>query len=195
MRKQDEFALDYVSGLKQALDLVPTEQVAALMQRLVDAYRGGKKVFVIGNGGSAATASHMACDLSKTILGHGPAGDRRRFRVMALTDNIPLVTAWANDVCYECVFAEQLKAWADPGDLVIVITGSGNSRNIIDAVKMARTLGAHTFGLLGFNGGETKDLVDEYVMVPVDNYGYVEDIHMMLDHLATAYLRSVVSDG
>jgi D-sedoheptulose 7-phosphate isomerase len=195
MRKQDEFALDYVSGLKQALDLVPTEQVAALMQRLVDAYRGGKKVFVIGNGGSAATASHMACDLSKTILGHGPAGDRRRFRVMALTDNISLVTAWANDVCYECVFAEQLKAWADPGDLVIVITGSGNSRNVIDAVKMARTMGARTFGLLGFDGGETKDLVDEFVIVPVDNYGYVEDIHMMLDHLATAYLRSVVSDG
>ena len=113
---------------------------------------------------------------------------------MALTDNVSLLTAWANDVCYDCVFAEQLKAWADPGDLVIVITGSGNSRNILDAVEAARGLGARTFGLLGFDGGQAKNLVDDYVIVPVDSYGFVEDIHMVLDHMVTAYLRSAISD-
>lgn len=190
----EEFIRDYLSGLKRALELVPPQQVAALIKRLVETYRSGGQVFIIGNGGSAATASHMACDLNKTILGSRIMDSHRRFRVMALTDNTPLITAWANDVGYECVFAEQLKTWVGPGDLVIAITGSGNSLSIIEAVKVARTLGVHTFGLLGFDGGQTRDLVDEYVIVPVDNYGYVEDIHLALDHIVTAYLHILIGD-
>jgi len=153
----------------------------------------GGQVFIIGNGGSAATASHMACDLSKTILGLNTATGHR-FRVMALTDNTPLITAWANDVSYECVFAEQLKTWVNSGDLVIAFTASGNSPNIIEAVKVARALGAYTFGILGFDGGHTKDFVDECVIVPIDNYGYVEDIHLALDHIVAAYLHMMVGN-
>ena len=195
MEQIEQFVVDYLSGLQRALELVSPQQVAAFIRRLVETYRSGGQVFIIGNGGSAATASHMACDLNKTILGPRTTDARHRFRVMALTDNTPLLTAWANDVGYECVFAEQLKTWVGLGDLVIAITGSGNSLNIIEAVKVARGLGARTFGLLGFDGGQTRDLVDEYVIVPVENYGYVEDIHLALDHIVTAYLHIVIGDG
>ena len=194
MEQIEQFVVDYLSGLQRALELVSPQQVAAFIRRLVETYRSGGQVFIIGNGGSAAMASHMACDLSKTVFGSRTMDARRRFRVMALTDNTPLITAWANDVGYECVFAEQLRTWVGSGDLVIAITGSGNSLNIIEAVEVACTLGAHTFGLLGFDGGQIKDLVDEYVLVPVENYGYVEDIHLALDHIVTAYLHMVIGD-
>jgi len=190
----EEFVLDYLSGLKQCLDLVPPERVAALIRRMDEAYRSGAQVFILGNGGSATSASHMACDLSKTVLGRLRVDKKQRFRVMSLTDNVALITAWANDVGYESVFAEQLKTWIKPGDVVIAITGSGNSANIVEAIKVARSEGAYTFGLLGFDGGQTKDLVDEYVIVPVENYGYAEDIHMIFNHIVTAYLRTVIGN-
>lgn len=181
------FAREYFSGLKAALDRVDVSQVAAFVGELERAYREDRQVFIVGNGGSAGTASHMACDLGKTVLGKTPDPARRRFRVMSLTDNVPLITAIANDLGYEHVFSEQLAGLARRGDLLVVITGSGNSPNVVSAVLHARTLGLRTAGLLGFDGGQVLPLLDTPVLVRDFSYGFVEDIHLVLDHLTTAY--------
>jgi D-sedoheptulose 7-phosphate isomerase len=155
----------------------------------LEAYRQDRLVAVIGNGGSAATASHIVCDLGKTILGSDVEPACRRFRVMAMTDNTPLLTAWANDVDYDSVFAEQVRCWVRPGDLVIAISGSGNSVNICRALQTSREIGATTIGFLGFDGGKAKDLVDVCVHVCSRNYGFVEDIHAIFGHMVTAYIK------
>jgi D-sedoheptulose 7-phosphate isomerase len=153
-------------------------------------------VAVIGNGGSAATASHIACDLGKTILGHkAPRTIAQRFKVMAMTDNMPLVTAWANDENYDSVFAEQLRPWIGQGDIVIAISASGNSPNIIEGVRIARQLGAYTIGFLGFQGGKVADMVDLPIVVRSENYGYIEDLHMMFGHMVTAYIKKLLHAG
>jgi D-sedoheptulose 7-phosphate isomerase len=129
----------------------------------------------------------MACDLAKTVLGKKPDRKKRRFRVMSMTDNVPLITALGNDFGYEHIFTEQLVLFARRGDLLVVITGSGNSPNIINAVKMACGMGMRTAGMLGFDGGQALPLLDAPVLIPDFNYGFVEDLHMVLDHLATAF--------
>jgi D-sedoheptulose 7-phosphate isomerase len=182
------FAREYLAGLRAVMDRVDLGQVAALLTELERAYDEDRQVFLVGNGGSAATASHMACDLAKTILGPRPDRTRRRrFRVMSLTDNVPLITAIANDLGYEHVFTEQLVVFARPGDLLVAVTGSGNSPNVVSAVRRARELGLRTAGLLGFDGGQVLSLLDTPVLVPDFHYGFVEDLHMVLDHLVTAY--------
>jgi D-sedoheptulose 7-phosphate isomerase len=181
------FAREYLTGLRAVMDRVDVGQVAALLGELERAYREDRQVFIAGNGGSAATASHMACDLAKTILGRTPDPATRRFRVMSLTDNVPLITAIANDLGYEHVFTEQLVVFARPGDLLVAVTGSGNSPNVVSAVRRARELGLRTAGLLGFDGGQVLSLLDTPVLVPDFHYGFVEDLHMVLDHLVTAY--------
>ena len=140
--------------------------------RLYAAYREGRKVLIVGNGGSAATASHMACDLAKNVFGQfpGDAAPSGRFKVLALTDNIPLITAWANDAGYDRVFLEQVRTFTDPGDVLVAISGSGNSPNVVEAVKLARRLGAETIGILVFSGGKLKDLVDRAVIVTSDGH-------------------------
>ena len=112
---------------------------------------------------------------------------------MALTDNVPWMTALANDLGYEHIFSEQLKNLVQKGDVLIAISGSGNSPNIVKGVQAAKALGATVVGILGFDGGKVKDLVDTSVLIRSDNYGYVEDLHMVLDHLITAYFREVVN--
>ncbi len=181
------FAREYLTGLKAVIDRVDIGQVAAFVGELERAYHEDRQIFIVGNGGSAATASHMACDLAKTVLGKQPDRATRRFRVMSLTDNVPLITAIANDLGYQHVFTEQLLLFARPGDLLVVITGSGNSPNVVDAVRMARDMGLRTTGLLGFDGGEVLRLLHTPLLIPEPSYGFVEDLHMVLDHLATAY--------
>ena len=189
---QGEFAQSYLDGLKEVIDHLEMGRLSALLRKLADAYEQGRTVFVVGNGGSAATASHMAADLGKTILGRSPDPATKRMRVVALTDNLALMTAWANDVGFEVVFSEQLRMLASPGDLLIVITGSGNSPSVLEAVELAREMGVSTFGFLGFDGGSVRDKLDDYILVPSFEYGYVEDLHMVFDHLAVAYLKRVV---
>jgi len=188
-----EFAREYLEGLKKCLDALSLEQVAEVIGYLEEAHREGRQVFIIGNGGSAATASHMACDLGKNILPREGRETTRRFRVMALTDNVPWITALANDLGYEHIFAEQLKNLVQEGDLVIVISGSGNSPNIVEGVRVARALGAKVVGILGFDGGKVREIVDACVIVGNENYGYIEDVHMSLDHLFTAYFRTLLA--
>jgi D-sedoheptulose 7-phosphate isomerase len=181
------FAREYFAGLKAVMDRVDMGQVAAFVAELERAYREDRQVFIVGNGGSAATASHMACDLGKTVLGKTPDRTKRRFRVTSLTDNVPLMTAVANDLGYEHVFTEQLAVLARRDDLLVVITGSGNSPNVVNAVKTAREMGLRTAGMLGFDGGEVLPLLDTPLLIPDFSYGFVEDLHMVLDHVVTAY--------
>jgi D-sedoheptulose 7-phosphate isomerase len=181
------FVRDYFTGLKAVIDRVDIVQVVAFLSELQRAYNEDSQIFIVGNGGSAGTASHMACDLAKTVLGKKPNRKKRRFRVMSMTDNVPLITALGNDFGYEHVFTEQLILFARQGDLLLVITGSGNSPNIINAVKMAREMGMRTAGMLGFDGGQALPLLDAPVLISDFSYGFVEDLHMVLDHLATAF--------
>jgi D-sedoheptulose 7-phosphate isomerase len=145
----------------------------------------------MGNGGSAATASHFACDLVKTAQVPGLTP----LRVFALTDNTPLLTAWANDSSYEDAFAAQITALVEPGDLVIGISASGNSPNIVAGLTAASAMGARTIGLLGFDGGASYNLVEIPIHVPCNHYGLVEDTHMAVGHAITAAVRRVLEDN
>jgi D-sedoheptulose 7-phosphate isomerase len=185
------FVIDYVDRLRAALDQIPVPRVEAMGDILYRAYQHNKQVFIIGNGGSAATASHMACDLGKNTI----TNNRPRFRVMSLNDNMPLMSALANDVGYEHVFAEQLRNLIHAGDVLISISGSGNSPNVIRAMEYARSRAATNIALLGFDGGRAMELADEYMLVPIQDYGIVEDLHMVLDHILTEYFRVRLEHG
>jgi D-sedoheptulose 7-phosphate isomerase len=169
----------YLSEVSRLVEELPVDRINVWVDRLLQAYRDGKQLLLLGNGGSAATASHLVNDFQKCIYLTGG----RPFRAMAVTDSVPLITAWANDTAYENVFAEQVRTWAGPGDVVIAISGSGNSPNVLSAVKVARECGASTLGLAGFQGGKLKALVDECLVVPCDNMQRIEDVHMVIGHL------------
>jgi len=159
------------------------------MEMIYEVFKKNKQVFILGNGGSASTASHFCCDLGKgTVIDGQP-----RFRVISLNDNIPLLTAYSNDFGYEFVFVEQLRNLLNEGDLVICITASGNSTNVLNAIEYAKQIGAATIGFLGFGGGKAKDMVTEHITVSNSNYGQVEDIHMILAHAACQYFRERIA--
>jgi D-sedoheptulose 7-phosphate isomerase len=174
--EQIEFYLQDVTRLISGL---PIAQLKGLAARLLSAYDEGRQVFLLGNGGSAATCSHIVNDLQKCIYLAGG----KTFRCMSLTDNIPLLTAWANDTSYDNVFAEQLRPWVQAGDLVFCVSGSGNSPNVLKAARLAREMGAYTIGLAGYQGGALASLVDEPLVVPCDNMQRIEDAHMVILHL------------
>jgi D-sedoheptulose 7-phosphate isomerase len=188
MKKAGEFAKDYIKGLKDVLDRIPLGPVDEIIQAIELAQNNRQQVFVIGNGGSAATASHMMNDLCKGTLGHKGDAPWPRLRVIALTDNVSLMTAWANDTDYNHIFSEPLKNLAQHGDLLIAISASGNSPNIIAAVEAAKQIGVKVIGLAGFGGGKLAKLADISFVGPSDGYGPVEDVHMILDHIITGYL-------
>jgi len=178
----------YVEEIKDTLDRLPWEAIQEVIGVLQEARLNDRQVFVMGNGGSAATASHFACDLGKGTLMPG----RPRFRVIALTDNMPLFSALANDFGYDRVFVEQLASLVHPGDVVIGISGSGNSANVLNAIFFARQVGASTIGLTGFDGGRLKDLVDVCILVPNHCIEQVEDLHLLLEHLIATQLRQAI---
>jgi D-sedoheptulose 7-phosphate isomerase len=188
MKKAGEFAKDYIRGLKDVLDRIPLGPVDEIIQAIELAQNNRQQVFVIGNGGSAATASHMMNDLCKGTLGHKGDAPWPRLRVIALTDNVSLMTAWANDTDYNHIFSEPLKNLAQRGDLLIAISASGMSSNILAAVEVAKQIGVKVIGLAGFGGGKLAKLADISFVVPSDGYGPVEDVHMILDHIITGYL-------
>ena len=184
---------NYLEGLKGALANLDLEAVKRSRDLLASARESGQQVFVCGNGGSAATASHLANDLGK---GASYGRDSRRFRVIALTDNIPWITALANDVSYDSVFSEQLQNLGQPGDLLIAISGSGNSRNVLNAVEVARQKRMTTIGWTGFGGGELAGAVDLPVVVDSHHMGRVEDAHMIMTHLVCYFfMEEVVKKG
>ena len=176
--------LDYCEGLKEALDAIPADAAEKFLLLLESAYQEGRQVFLMGNGGSGSTASHAAADLNKGVS----FGREKRFRVMSLNDNMATLTAYANDVSYSDAFVEQLKNFLQPGDLVIAISGSGNSPNVLKAVEYANQRGAVTIGLCGFGGGKLAAVAQVPVHIPVKDMQKVEDIHMMLFHVAMQVL-------
>jgi D-sedoheptulose 7-phosphate isomerase len=176
----------YFAELKTLLDAVPLERIDEIGDALYSAYRHDKQVFVVGNGGSASTASHMACDLAKNTL----SGNRPRFRVMSLTDNVALMSALANDIGYEHVFKEQLVNLVRTGDVLIVLSGSGNSANVLEAMRYARERSATVIAFLGFDGGAAVALADHVIVAPTEDYGLIEDVHLILNHALTSYFRS-----
>jgi D-sedoheptulose 7-phosphate isomerase len=190
-----ETILEYLTATRATLDGLSSEQIQAVIEELHLAYTNRRQVLIIGNGGSAATASHLACDLAKTVLGRPVDEQAKRFRALSLAENMSLITAWGNDFSFDDVFAEQVKNVGQPDDLLVVITASGNSPNILAAVEAARQLRMRSVGLLGFNGGSVKELLDAYVLVRSDHYGHIEDVHMLLGHLMTAYFSAVVRAG
>ncbi len=183
----EAFARRYIDGLHDVLRELPFAALARVMELLEGALAEQRQVFVAGNGGSAATASHMANDLMKGVA----KGGGRGVRAIALSDSVPLITAIANDEDYREVFAGQLAALGQPADLLIVLSASGNSPNIIRVIETAKSLGIGTVGFLGMGGGQAAKLVDVPVIVPSDAYGPVEDVHLVFDHLITAYLRQI----
>jgi len=185
-----QFTNGYFAELKRTLDEIPIEKVERVVQLIYEAYCNNKYVFIMGNGGSASTASHFACDLGKGTICEG----KPRFRVMSLNDNIPLITALSNDFGYDRVFVEQLMNLVNPGDLVISITGSGNSPNVLKAIEYAKKQGAKTIGLIGFGGGKVQEVVDEHITVSNTNYGQVEDIHLVLSHAISQYFKDMIEN-
>ena len=171
-----------LAGLLQQLDYTVVEAIA---ERLIRAHADGRRVYVIGNGGSAATAAHLVCDLGKNTASERVQG----IRVICLTDNVPIATALSNDHGYDTVFERQLRTLLEPGDVVLAISASGNSPNIMNGLKTARELGASTIGLLGFDGGAARTLVDVALVIDSFNYGQVEDAHMILGHVLAQHLR------
>lgn len=174
----------YIDQMQKAVGQIPLAPIARLIELLEAARVERRKVFIFGNGGSAATASHLANDLAKGTIATG----KPRFRVISLNDNVPLLTAWANDTDYRKVFAQQLENLIEPGDLVLAISTSGNSPNIIEAVELARQRGAITVGWVGARGGLLKDNVDLPIPMPAEDTGQVEALQGILCHLITSHL-------
>jgi D-sedoheptulose 7-phosphate isomerase len=175
----------YLDRLDRALTTISPDLVDEFSGRLYRAYQDGKQVFVLGNGGSASTASHMAADLGKNTIG----ANMRRFRIMSLNDNMPLLTALGNDLGYHQVFAEQLMNLIRPGDVLVVISGSGNSPNVLRAIDYARGECAQVVGLLGFSGGRAAELCDTAIVVDSQDYGVIEDAHLILNHILVEYFH------
>jgi D-sedoheptulose 7-phosphate isomerase len=175
----------YLEELSATISRLPLPAIDRLIRVFREAYDGGRTIFLLGNGGSASLASHMACDLGK---GTAPAAGRR-LRAIALTDNLALITAWANDTRYDRIFAEQLENLLEPGDVACAISASGNSPNILAALTFARQAGAITTGITGFQGGKMKSLCDVCVVVPSDDMQIIEDLHLSISHSVFRVLR------
>lgn len=175
---------DYVERLKDELDRVNQKEMELWADLLYEAWDNGKFVFIIGNGGSGTTASHFAEDLGKSSLRQEDLADesKKRLKVLSLTDNQGWILALGNDVGYDQIFVQQLMNYGSAGDLVIAISGSGNSPNVLKAVDWANRHGLKTFGLTGFNGGKLRALAHNGLHVPLDDMGMVESIHLALFH-------------
>ncbi len=176
----------YLLEVTNSLGNLPIDLIEQVVDVLRRARAQKKRVFIFGNGGSAATASHLACDLAKGANTDG----KPRLRAVALTDNVPLISAWANDTSYENIFAQQLQDQVEAGDIVIGISGSGKSPNVLNGIRVAKSVGAITIGLTGFDGGDLKDLVDICIVVPDDSIDQVEDVHLVLGHIITSCLKT-----
>ena len=177
------FSADYKSKLTQALDTIDLDSVGKAIEILRVARDRNRHIFVCGNGGSASTASHFVCDMVKGASFNRPS----RFRIMALTDSLPTITAYSNDVSYDCVFAEQLKNFAEPGDVFIAISGSGNSPNVLCAMEYANSMACETIALTGRDGGKLGPLAKLQIRVAEPHMGRIEDGHMIVCHMLCYY--------
>lgn len=181
----------YFHDLTGLVSQLPYNSITEIVSIFLDAFAEQRTVYVFGNGGSAASASHLMCDINKGAI----AGEGKRPRVMALTDNASLITAWANDFGYERIFSEQLKTFIKPRDVAFAISTSGDSPNVLLALETAREYGAMTVGLGGCQGGQMKSLCDVCAIVPSDNVQLVEDLHHAMIHSIFVAVRENLNAG
>jgi D-sedoheptulose 7-phosphate isomerase len=185
----------FLERVAQELARINPAEVKALADAIYDCYQHNRFVFLCGNGGSGSNCSHLCEDLGKcTLLRADLDNDRKkRLRILSLTDNTPYILAWANDEGFERVFAEQLKNLASPGDLLIAVSGSGNSPNVLRAVEWANRNGLKTFGCTGYDGGKLRKLAHQGLHVPLDDMGAVESIHLTAFHWVVGDLHRRIS--
>jgi D-sedoheptulose 7-phosphate isomerase len=178
-------AAEYFASLHTVLAQIDLKVIDQITQAIWQSYEHGGTLYIFGNGGSAALASHLACDFGKGTVAVG----RTRLRTVSLSDNVPLMTALANDLSYDDIFSEQLADLAKKGDAVLAISGSGNSPNVVKGLEMARKLNLRTFGVTGYSGGKVKPLSDLCFVVPSDNMQHIEDIHLAATHAIFRAIR------
>jgi D-sedoheptulose 7-phosphate isomerase len=195
-----EFIQHYFADMHKVIDNISIDDIDRTVELLFDVWKRGGQVFTCGNGGSASTATHFACDLAKTTI----VGDRKRFRAYCLNDNIPLVSALINDEGFDNLFYEQLRNSFQAGDVLICISvhgGAGSdkaglwSQNLLKAMKYATDTGGRTIGFSGFDGGPMKEIADACIVVPIDSTPQVESFHLVLEHLICACLRLKIAES
>jgi D-sedoheptulose 7-phosphate isomerase len=179
------YVRDYLDTLKDLLDAVDVRDVEAVVDLLVDAHQNDRRLVLCGNGGSGSTSSHLVCDFQKNILLDGG----KAFEVVALTDSPALLSAWGNDTSFENIFAGQARTWLRGGDVLIAISGSGNSPNVLKAVEVANEVGATSIGFCGYGGGKLAKMASRSIVVDKRNMQQVEDLHMVLGHVIFSALR------
>ena len=190
-----KFISDYLAEIQYCLENLDLTKIELAIDMLLEAYKNDRKVFIFGNGGSASTASHMACDLGKGTLQRVYDNTERRLRVISLTDNVALMTAFGNDLSFSDIFVQQLRNLVDTDDLVIALSGSGNSKNVVKAIEYAKVCGAKTIGVLGFmSRGKLGKLVDCAIIAPSNHYGPIEDIQLILNHLIASWIAKIKND-
>lgn len=182
---------DYIEGLRTCLEELSRQNIDEIVNIIFSAYQKGKQIFILGNGGSASTASHFARDLRiGTAVESKP-----RLRANSLTDNIAIITAVANDIDYDSIFLEQLVGQLNKGDIVIGISASGNSPNVLKAIEFARNRGATTVGFIGFCGGRLKGLAHKSIVLSGRDYGQIEDAVLSLTHIISYLIRERIASG
>jgi len=178
-----EYAAGYAGRLEEFLTQLPFKEIARAVELMTEARDAGRTIFTFGNGGAAATASHLACDLGKGAS----IGRERRFRVLSLAENRSWATALANDISYDAVFVEELRNFLEPHDVCIALSASGKSRNVLEAARFARSAGASVVGISGYGGGELAEVSDVPIVLPGDHMGLVEDLQMVACHIMAYY--------
>lgn len=186
-----DFVTDYLDEVKALLDKIEPVQVEQMVETLLLAWRQGRRVLLMGNGGSSSSVSHIVNDMQKNI--YLEAG--KPLRTLCLSDSTPLMMAWANDTEWENIFAPQVECWAEPGDVVIGVSGSGNSMNVINGIETANRVGATTIGLAGFRGGKLKEACKQCLVVQSENMQRIEDVHMILLHIVFSALLERAKAG
>ena len=171
---------EYMDRVKKEIDRLDPAEMQALSDAILARYDSGRFVYIVGNGGSGANASHFCEDLGKSTVKDFES--QKRLKVMSLTDNTPYILAWANDTSYDRVFVEQLKNFGERGDMLVAISGSGNSPNILKAVEWCNAKGIETFGITGFDGGKLRKLANKSLHCPLDDMGIVESLHLIAFH-------------
>jgi D-sedoheptulose 7-phosphate isomerase len=179
----------YFDKLINTIENIDKKEIEQCAKVLLEAYERGNNIFICGNGGSASTASHFACDINKGVS----YGLEKRFKVIPLTDSLSTITAYTNDVGYDIIFVEQLKNFFQEGDVVIGISGSGNSKNVLNAIDYANNNNGVTIGWTGFSGGKLKEISQYSVNANIDDMQISEDLHMIFTHLMMKILRKALT--
>lgn len=177
---------DYLDQVSSLVLKIPSRNIEALARVILEAYGKGNRVFIFGNGGGSATSSHFVCDLAKGTAMEG----RPRLKAISLAENVPMITAWANDTDYTNTFGEQLRNLVEKDDVVIGLSGSGMSPNVINAFKVASEAGATSVLLSGFSGGRAAEVADRSIIVPCEDMQQIEDVHLILCHIVFRIVRS-----